>query len=89
LLQQLKRLLGRDINGNGGQREHDDPFPPRLQLATWKKRAEILEAPPMMPLSRMSAAYDRFDVFILLDPPGGVEPFAMRAETTDGTIRDR
>jgi glycyl-tRNA synthetase len=46
---------------------------------------EEVEAPPMMPLSRMSAAYDRSDVFVLLDPPGGVEPFAMRAETTDGT----
>jgi glycyl-tRNA synthetase len=46
---------------------------------------EEVEAPLMMPLSRMSAAYDRSDVFVLLDPPGGVEPFAMRAETTDGT----
>jgi glycyl-tRNA synthetase len=46
---------------------------------------EEVEAPPMMPLSRMSAAYDRSDVFVLLDPPGGVAAFAMRAETTDGT----
>jgi hypothetical protein len=46
---------------------------------------EEVEAPPMMPLARMSAAYDRSDVFVLLDPPGGQEPFAMRAETTDGT----
>jgi glycyl-tRNA synthetase len=46
---------------------------------------EEVETPPIMPLSRMSAAYDRSDVFMLLDPPGGLEPFAMRAETTEGT----
>jgi glycyl-tRNA synthetase len=46
---------------------------------------EEVEAPLMMPVSRMSAAYDRSDVFMLLDPPGGLQPFAMRAETTDGT----
>jgi len=46
---------------------------------------EEVETPPMMPLARMSAAYDRSDVFVLADPPGGERPFALRAETTDGT----
>lgn len=46
---------------------------------------EEVETPPMMPLSRMSAAYDRSDVFVLADPPGGARPWALRAETTDGT----
>lgn len=46
---------------------------------------EEVETPPMMPLSRMSAAYDRGDVFVLADPPGGARPWALRAETTDGT----
>ena len=38
----------------------------------------------MMP-ARMSAAYDNTDVFELTDPPGGERPFALRAETTDGS----
>jgi glycyl-tRNA synthetase len=46
---------------------------------------EEVETPPMMPLARMSAAYDRADVFVLADPPGGERAFALRAETTDGT----
>lgn len=46
---------------------------------------EEVETPPMMPLARMSAAYDRSDVFVLADPPGGARPWALRAETTDGT----
>lgn len=46
---------------------------------------EEVETPLMMPLARMSSAYDRSDIFMLMDPPGGTEPFAMRAETTDGT----
>jgi glycyl-tRNA synthetase len=46
---------------------------------------EEVETPPMMPLARMSAAYDRSDVFMLTDPPGGTNPYALRAETTDGT----
>jgi hypothetical protein len=43
LLQQLKRSLGRYIVGNGGQREHDDPFLLQLQLVTQKKHAKILD----------------------------------------------
>lgn len=46
---------------------------------------EEVETPPMMPMSRMSTAYGRSDVFILQDPPGGIDPYALRAETTDGT----
>lgn len=46
---------------------------------------EEVETPPMMPMSRMSAAYDRSDVFTLQDPPGGTNPYALRAETTDGS----
>lgn len=46
---------------------------------------EEVETPPMMPLARMSAAYDRSDVFVLADPPGGDRPYALRAETTDGS----
>lgn len=46
---------------------------------------EEVETPPMMPMSRMSAAYDRSDVFVLSDAPGGTEPWALRAETTDGS----
>jgi glycyl-tRNA synthetase len=46
---------------------------------------EEVETPPMMPLGRMSAAYDRSDIFVLQDPPGGERPYALRAETTDGT----
>lgn len=46
---------------------------------------EEVETPPIMPLARMSAAYDRSDVFVLQDPPGGSNPYALRAETTDGT----
>jgi len=44
-----------------------------------------VEAPLMMPVSRMSAAYEASDVFMLQDAPGGTEQWAMRAETTDGT----
>lgn len=44
-----------------------------------------VETPLMMPVSRMSAAYDSSDIFILQDAPGGTEQWAMRAETTDGT----
>jgi glycyl-tRNA synthetase (class II) len=46
---------------------------------------EECETPPMMPLARMSSAYDRADVFILTDPPSGTDIFALRAETTDGS----
>lgn len=46
---------------------------------------EEIEAPTMMPLERMSAAYTSDDVFLLQDAPGGLKPWAMRAETTDGT----
>jgi glycyl-tRNA synthetase (class II) len=44
-----------------------------------------VEAPLMMPVSRMSAAYESTDVFMLQDAPGGDERWALRAETTDGT----
>jgi phenylalanyl-tRNA synthetase alpha subunit len=43
------------------------------------------ETPTMMPVARMSAAYDASDIFILQDAPGGTDQWAMRAETTDGT----
>lgn len=43
------------------------------------------ETPLMMPIKRMSAAYDSSDIFILQDAPGGDEQWALRAETTDGT----
>jgi glycyl-tRNA synthetase len=46
---------------------------------------EEVETPPMMPMARMSAAYDRSDVFVLADAPGGTDQWALRAETTDGT----
>lgn len=46
---------------------------------------EEVEAPTMMPLDRMSAAYTSDDVFLLADAPGGTKEWAMRAETTDGT----
>lgn len=46
---------------------------------------EEVETPPMMPVARMSAAYDRSDIFMLQDPPGGTAPYALRAETTDGS----
>lgn len=46
---------------------------------------EEVEAPTMMPLDRMSAAYTSDDVFLLRDAPGGTREWAMRAETTDGT----
>lgn len=46
---------------------------------------EEVEAPTMMPLDRMSAAYTSDDVFLLQDAPGGTKEWAMRAETTDGT----
>lgn len=46
---------------------------------------EEVETPTMMPVSRMSAQYTADDVFLLRDPPGGTAPFAMRAETTDGS----
>lgn len=46
---------------------------------------EEVETPPMMPRERMSAAYDRSDVFMLHDAPGGTSEWALRAETTDGT----
>lgn len=48
-------------------------------------RFEEVETPLMMPMARMNAAYTSDDVFVLVDPPGGTEPFALRAETTDGT----
>lgn len=44
-----------------------------------------VETPLMMPKARMNAAYDASDVFLLQDAPGGVDPWALRAETTDGT----
>ncbi len=46
---------------------------------------EEVETPPMMPRARMNAAYDRSDVFMLQDAPGGTSEWALRAETTDGT----
>lgn len=46
---------------------------------------EEVETPPMMPVQRMSAAYDGSDVFMLQDPPGGTNSYALRAETTDGS----
>jgi histidyl-tRNA synthetase len=46
---------------------------------------EEVETPPMMPLARMSSAYDRSDIFLLRDPPGGDRPYALRAETTVGS----
>jgi glycyl-tRNA synthetase len=46
---------------------------------------EQVEAPLMMPLSRMSDAYGRSDIFMLMDPPGGDLPYALRAETTEGS----
>lgn len=46
---------------------------------------EEIETPPMMPRDRMSAAYDRSDVFMLQDAPGGTSEWALRGETTDGT----
>ena len=48
-------------------------------------RMEECEAPLMMPCDRMSAAYTADDVFLLADAPGGHKPWALRAETTDGT----
>lgn len=46
---------------------------------------EEVEAPLMMPTERMSDAYTADDVFMLHDAPGGTKPWALRAETTDGT----
>jgi glycyl-tRNA synthetase (class II) len=46
---------------------------------------EEIETPPMMPKDRMNAAYDRSDVFMLQDAPGGTSEWALRAETTEGT----
>jgi glycyl-tRNA synthetase len=89
--------LYNDLAGLRFWRQHELRLRERLKLAIVDRvqstlldlnqmwAFEEVEAPLMMPLSRMSAAYDRSDVFVLLDPPGGVEPFAMRAETTDGT----
>lgn len=48
---------------------------------------EEVEAPTMMPLDAMSAAYTSDDVFLLQDAPGGTKRWAMRAETTDGSYR--
>lgn len=48
-------------------------------------RMEEVEAPLMMPKERMSDAYTADDVFMLRDAPGGAKPWALRAETTDGT----
>lgn len=46
---------------------------------------EEVEAPLMMPTDRMNDAYTADDVFMLQDAPGGIKPWALRAETTDGT----
>jgi glycyl-tRNA synthetase len=93
----MSYALYNDLAGLRFWRQHELRLRERLKLAIVECVQDTLldlnqmwafeevEAPPMMPLSRMSAAYDRSDVFLLLDPPGGVEPFAMRAETTDGT----
>jgi glycyl-tRNA synthetase len=48
-------------------------------------RITEVEAPLIMPVELMSAAYDRSDVFILMDAPGGEKDYALRAETTNGT----
>jgi glycyl-tRNA synthetase len=47
---------------------------------------EEVETPLMMPVLKMSDSYDRSDIFILQDPPGGSEAFALRPETTNGTF---
>jgi glycyl-tRNA synthetase len=95
----MSYALYNDLAGLRFWRQHELHLRDRLKLAIVESVQKTLldinqmwafeevEAPLMMPLSRMSAAYDRSDIFVLLDPPGGVEPFAMRAETTDGTYK--
>lgn len=46
---------------------------------------EEVEAPTMMPVDEMSAAYTSDDIFLLRDAPGGTRDWAMRAETTFGS----
>lgn len=48
-------------------------------------RFEEVEAPLMMPMSRMNKEYTNKDVFVLQDAPGGEEDWGLRAETTEGT----